>query len=318
MIREFDNLEDFEQAFPDEKSAIDRFRSIRWPAGICCPDCGSMKVYDLKMGKHKCGEKECAAKFTVRNRTIFDDSKLPLRKWFKAIFLMTSHKKGISSCQLARDVGVTQKTAWFMLHRIRNASMTQEFKAPLTGTIEADEMYVGGQAKWKHANKRVNSGLKGKAARDKRGVLGMMQRGGELRLTTLKGATGSDFRSILINNIERGSRVHTDEAPHYVWMQSLYAHSLVKHSLNEYVRGDVTTNSIEGAFGHFKRAVTGVYHKISDEHLDRYLQCFSWRWNRRKMGEGERVNELLKATKGKRITYKQLIRKDECEKSQSD
>lgn len=129
-----------------EKSAIDHFRAVRWPAGVCCPACGSMKVYDLKLGRHKCGEKECAECFTVRNGTIFEESKLSLRKWFKAIFLMTSHKKGIYSCQLAKDVGVTQKTAWFMLHRIREASMTKQFTAPLSGTVECDEMYVGGQA----------------------------------------------------------------------------------------------------------------------------------------------------------------------------
>lgn len=308
MIKHFNNLDDFEKAFPDEKTAIDHFRGIRWPNGVACPHCGSFKVYDLKMGKHKCGEKECAEKFTVRNGTIFEDSKLPLRKWFKAVFLMTSHKKGISSCQIARDVGVTQKTGWFMLQRIREASLTQEFAQPLSGIIEVDEMFVGGKEGFKHANKR--KGIMGPAkAHGKKAVLGMIQRGGDLRFQHIEWPTSKDIRPVVEQNIEPGSTIYTDEAAHYHWMKSDYGHNLVKHSLGEYVRGDVYTNSIEGAFGHFKRAVTGVYHKVSDEHVHRYLTMFAWRWNRRTMKEGERVNALLQGTKGRRLTYRKLIEK---------
>ena len=305
MLKDFNNLQDFEEAFPDEKAAIDHFRSIRWPDGLSCVHCGSMeRVYTLSDGTHKCGD--CRKKFTVRNGSIFEDSKLALRLWFKAIFLMTSHKKGISSHQLARDLGVTQKTAWFVLHRIREASLTKEFQEPLTGVVEADEAYVAGQGKWKHASKKLA---------DKRGpehkkmVLGMLQRGGELRLIHVKKWDFPDFKATIHANIARGTTVYTDEAAHYHWMHTQYGHALVKHFVGEYTRGDITTNRIEGVFGHFKRMVHGTYHKISDQHLDRYLQMFAYRWNRRQMGEGERANDLLKRARGSRLTYKALTRK---------
>ena len=310
MLQHFNNLQDFDKAFPDEKACVDHFRAVRWPDGLSCVHCGSLeRVYTLANGTHKCGD--CRKKFTVRNGSIFEDSKLALRLWFKAVFLMTSHKKGISSHQLARDLGITQKSAWFVLHRIREATVTKEFQEPLTGTIEADEAYVGGQDKWKHANKKV--GKQGFNKGTKKGMLGMLQRGGDLRLAVLpRKANFPALKDTLYRNIARGSRVHTDEAAHYKWMQDEYTHESVKHFLGEYVRDDVTTNRIEGAFGHFKRAVHGVYHKVSDEHLDRYLQMFAYRWNRRGMGEGDRVNDLLKKTQGSRITYRQLTRKNDA------
>lgn len=310
MLKNFNNLQDFDEAFPDEKACVDHFRAIRWPDGLSCVHCGSMeRVYTLGDGTHKCGD--CRKKFTVRNGSIFEDSKLALRLWFKAIFLMTSHKKGISSHQLARDLGITQKSAWFVLHRIREASITKEFQEPLTGTIEADEAYVGGQGKWKHASVKAKTGKPLKQYRgEKHMVLGMQQREGELRFVQLRDKNFPIIKATLHANIKRGSRVHTDEAAHYHWMQGDYAHAIVKHSLGEYARGDVTTNRIELAFGHFKRAVHGVYHKVSDEHLDRYLQMFTYRWNRRDMDEGERVNDLLKKTQDSRLTYRRLTRKD--------
>lgn len=311
MLKNFNNLQDFDEAFPDEKSCVDHFRTLRWPNGLACVHCGSMeRVYTLADGTHKCGD--CRKKFTVRNGSIFEDSKLALRLWFKAIFLMTSHKKGISSHQLARDLGVTQKTAWFVLHRIREATATKEFQEPLTGTIEADEAYVGGSEKWKHASKKKASGhrAKGPHRDSKHMVLGMQQRNGELRFVHLhKGYSFPQLKLVLDRNIARGSRVHTDEAAHYTWMRDHFAHATVNHKSGEYVRDDVTTNRIELAFGHFKRAVHGVYHKVSDEHLDRYLQMFTYRWNRRDMGEGERVNDFLAMARHSRLTYKRLTRK---------
>ena len=311
MIKEFNNLQDFDEAFPDEETCISHYRAIRWPNGIPCIHCGSMeRIYNLPKGKQKCGD--CRKTFTVRHGSIFADSKLSLRLWFKAIFLMTSHKKGISSHQLARDLGVTQKTGWFVLSRIREASKTPEFSAPLDGTIEMDEMFIGGLSKWKHKNKKQNSSRiaeKTYYKGDKKVVMGMLQRDGDLRFHHVKSIKGA-VKEVVSANIKPGATVYTDEAAHYRWMHNNYHHNLVKHYLGEYVRGDVTTNRIEGAFGHFKRAVHGVYHKVSDEHLHRYLNMFAWRWNRRDMGEGERVNDLLECTKGKQITYRKLIRKE--------
>ena len=317
MEFKFKSLADIDDAFRSEQDCCDHLASIRWPTGITCPRCGVVggRVYDLRMGRYKCGERTCASKFTVRHDTIFGDSKLPLRTWFKAVFLMTSNPKGVSSYQLARTLGMCQKTAWFMLHRIREASKTREFQAPLTGTVEADEAYVGGQGRWKHKSKKEIGGSGpnqlGKGRGQYRGVkhmvLGMMQREGELRFVHLREQRAFPIlKATLHANILRGARVHTDEAAHYHWMGGDYAHEVVVHSLGEYARGDVTTNRIEGAFGHFKRSIHGIYHKVSDEHLDRYLQSFTWRWNRRWMNESERMNDLLRMTPGKRIRYKTL------------
>jgi transposase-like protein len=316
MLKPFKSLSDLRHAFPDEDACINHFRTLRWPEAdkIACPHCGVIGAhYTLKNNTHKC--RDCLKKFSVRNGTIFEDSKISLMKWFEAIFLMTSHKKGISSCQLARDCGVTQKTAWFMLHRIRNAAMTKEFKAPLRGTVEIDEAYVGPKPKFQHASKRL--GKRGNFTNEaKKIVFGMAERGGHLRLAFISNTEQKTTVPIIDANIQRRSRVHTDDSTIYDWMDLSYLHDSVKHSLGEYVRGDVTTNSVEGAFSHFKRTMVGTYHKASRKHLDRYLQMFAFRWNRRTKGkrknkvvygEDQRVNDLLRATKGRRLTYKTLI-----------
>lgn len=175
MLKSFKSLADLHKAFPDEDACINHFRTLRWPDAtkITCPHCGVIGAhYTLADNTHKC--RDCRKKFTVRNDTIFGDSKVDLRRWFIAIFLMTSHKKGISSCQLAKDIGVTQKTAWFMLHRVRNAAMTKEFNTPpLTGTVEIDEAYVGPKPQFQHA--AVRAAQRGTSYRNKKTVHGIVQ-----------------------------------------------------------------------------------------------------------------------------------------------
>jgi transposase-like protein len=313
MLANFKSLADFNKAFPDEDACINHFRAVRWAdvSQIACPHCGTIgKPYLLGNNTHKCSQKGCMKKFSVRNGSIFEDSKIPLQKWFMAIFLMTSHKKGISSCQLAKDIGVTQKSAWFMLHRVRNATMTREFQTPLTGVIEADEAYVGPNAKWQHKSKKNPLLVGMAAAKTKKAVLGMVQRDGELRLHSVQDGRKATTEPIIRASVAAGAEIHTDESPSYAWMRSAYAHKMVTHSIGEYVRGDVTTNRIEGAFSHFKRTIVGTYHKASDTHLDRYLQMFAFRWNSRTMSESERMNLLLARTQGRRITYRTLIGKD--------
>src|SRR6266568_4304553 len=269
MKKNFKSLTDLQAAFPDEDACINHFRVLRWPEAdkIACPWCGVIGAhYKLSNNTHKCSD--CLKKFSVRHGTIFGDSKIPLRKWFVAIFLMTSHKKGISSCQLARDIGVTQKTAWFMLHRVRNAAMTQEFNAPLCGMVEIDEAYVGPKPRFQHANKRLPR-QGNPTERGRKIVFGMTEKNGELRLAHIENTHNETLAPLILANIQRGSRVHTDESRNYFWMDTVYNRSLVAHTLGEYVRGDVTTNTIEGVFSHFKRAIVGTYHKASAKHLDR-------------------------------------------------
>lgn len=308
MLKEISSLDRLKEVFPSDQSAIDHFRKVRWPKGPVCHECGSIKVWNLEGEGQKCGD--CGKRFTVRHDTIFAESKLPLRKWYMAIFLVTSHKKGIASAQLARDIGITQKSAWHVLHRIREATKHHAFQKPLlAGTVEMDETYVGAKPRNMHRAKRRI--LYTQARDGKKIVFGMLQRDGDLRLQSVKKI--ADIKPIIKANVRFGTHVHTDEATHYKWMHQPYEHSLVKHSLREYVRNDITTNRIEGVFGHFKRAVVGVYHQISDEHIDRYLSMFAWRWNRRDMEEGERVNALLASTIGHQLPYKVLTRKVEGE-----
>lgn len=310
----FKSLADFGRAFPDEAACINHLRAVRWPdmTQWACPHCAVIgEPYTLGNNTHKC--RECLKKSTVRNGTIFEDSKISLQKWFMAIFLMTSHKKGISSCQLAKDIGITQKSAWFVLHRIRNAALSREFQEPLTGVIEADEAYVGPNAKWQHKSKKDPMLVGVAAAKTKKTVLGMLQRDGELRVHHVKDTRKATLQPIMRSTIAVGSELHTDESQAYSWARFEYAHKMITHSLGEYVRGDVTTNRIEGVFSHFKRTIVGTYHKVSVAHLDNYLQTFAFRWNTRSLTEAARMNLLLNKTQGRRITYRTLTRKEKIQ-----
>jgi transposase-like protein len=308
MLNELNSLDELYEVFPTDQAAVDHFRKVRWPKGPVCHECGSVKVYELAGEWHKCGD--CGKKFSVRHDTIFFDSKLSLRKWYAAIFLITSHRKGIASAQLARDLGVTQKTAWHMLHRIREAAKHESFQAPmLNGTVQMDETFVGGQPRNRHLGHRIRFS---QARSGKKIVFGMLQHDGDLRLHHVKKI--ADIKPIIQKNVAPKTRVFTDEATHFKWMREPYEWNLVKHSLREYVKADgTTTNRIEGVFGHFKRSVIGVYHQVSDQHIGRYLTMFAWRWNRRDMEEGERVNAMLASTVGRQLPYKVLIGKDERE-----
>lgn len=308
MKMQFDSLYDMMEAFPDEQSAIDHLRAIRWGDNnerAHCPHCGSTRVMHFKDGKtHKCSEKECRKRFSIKVGTIFEDSKIPLRKWFMAIWMVTSHKKGIASTTLAKDIKVTQKTAWFMTQRLRFAARTRSFNRKLQSPVEVDETFMGGKEKNKHANKRNNAG---RGPVGKEAVWGAQERDGELRaihIPTLRGV-----KKMVHDHVQPNATVISDEYAGYKGLSKDFHHKTVNHSSGEYAHTGnyYHTNSIESAWAGFKRQVYGIHHFVSPKHLHRYLSEYTWRYNRREREEGQRVNDLLKWADGGKLSYKALI-----------
>ena len=285
------------QAFPDEQSCIDHLETLRWNGNVISPFDSTSKVYNCKGNKYKC--KNTGKYFNVKTNTIFDNTKMPLQKWFLAIWLVTSHKKGISSLQLGRDLDITQKSAWFMLQRIRNCFGLDNDQ--MDGEIEADETYVGGKNANRHADKKVKG-----TTDDKVPVLGMVQRGGNVSAKKVSDTTYNTLSKEIIKNVKEGAKLYTDEWPSYKKMKRVYDHKVVKHSRKQYVKGRVHTNTIEGFWSLLKRGIFGIYHFASKKHLQLYVDEFVFRYNTRKITESERFNLLLGNIEN-RITYKELI-----------
>ena len=296
--KDFKSILELIQAFPDEQSCIDHLEAIRWDGDVVSPFDSSSKVYNCAGNKYKC--KETGKYFNVKTNTIFDNTKLPLQKWFLAIWLVTGHKKGISSLQLGRDLDITQKSAWFMLSRIRQCFGIDK-NDQMEGEIEADETYVGGKDKNRHANKKTEG------RDDKSPVLGMVQRDGRLSAKQVPNTTTETLSQEIIKNVKEGAILYTDEYSSYKALQRIYDHQFVKHSRKEYVKGKVHTNTIESFWAILKRGIVGVYHFTSKKHLQLYIDEFVFRYNSRMNTEASRFNLLLN-NMDNRITYKQLIK----------
>jgi len=304
VLQTFTTLPQLFAAFPTEQVAIDHFTSIRWANGKFCPLCGNADAARIGTltgtNVHKCYV--CRKRFSIRVGTIFQDTKLPLRTWYAAIWMITAHPKGIASTTLATDLGITQKSAWFVLHRLRHASRTKSFSAPLTGIVEIDETYVGGKGDNRHQGHKRTYGTEGKTA-----VVGALSRDGDFVARVVQKTDTATLDGFVHEVVSpKADLVMTDEHSAYRHLDRTFDHQTVAHSAGEYVRGLVHTNSIEGLWAQLKRQIIGVHHWVSPKHLDQYVGEMSYRVNRRDMAKGDRVNDLLSQTEGP-LPYKVLI-----------
>ena len=294
--------------FHNEEICKRAITQSRWADGdVVCPYCGGHHCKTRKDGKYRCSN--CGKNFSCLVGTIFENTKLPLIKWFIAMYLISSHKKGISSHQLAKDINVTQATAWYMLQKIRLLYPQMDSEA-FEGTVECDEVYIGGKEKWKHKSMRTPH-TQGRSTKTKTPVFGMMERStytnknGEVEPITyvhafvVENTNKATLQPIIQQFVEEGSRVITDELNAYDGLTTLgYTHAVVRHGSEEYANGDIFTNSIEGFWSHFRRMIVGCYHDVSDEHLQSYIDEAVYRWNTRKMSESERFAHMFEKSIG--------------------
>jgi transposase-like protein len=319
MTTNFKNLLELNDYFKEEKTCYEFLAAQIWDGGkAVCPHCSSVKVYTTKsrstklskkdVPEYRCANKECAKKFTATVGTIFQASKIPLRTWFASIFLITTSKKGISSLQLAAQLGITQKTAWFINHRIRE--MFKE-TAPemLKGIVEADECYIGGKNYNRHANKKRNYEVDGD---EKIPVVGLVERGGNIKTFVVPNATQALIHPIMVEHVANGTTLITDHHKSYLGLSTHINHVRVK---GDTLSGDYKTdrhfhtNNIENFWSTLKRGIIGIYHYVSPQHLHRYTTEFTYRYNNRKDLPVAKFNEAVAKANNTTLSYKKLTGK---------
>lgn len=308
-IKSFNSLIELTDAFPTEEVCLKYLESLIWEDGVVSPFDPESKVYVCSNNRYIC--KNTGKSFNVKTGTIFENTKLPLRKWFMAIWLVLSHKKGISSLQLSRDIKVTQKTAWFMLQRIRECLMCKN-EGRLENEVEADETFVGGKNKNRHKDKKVKK-CQGRSFKDKTPVLGMVERKGEVVTRVIKSTSRSEITPIIQQFVDKRAVLYTDEWGGYDEIDKSYYHYTVDHGKGQYVNGRIYTNTIEGFWTGLKRGYIGIYHYMSPKHLQRYANEFTFRYNTRKVSDFHKFNLLLCNIKY-RITKSRKTKSDGREK----
>lgn len=301
-------LEELRLASVSEPLSVAFLEKQRWGSSPCCPHCGDLDVYRMMSGEQRNRDyrwrcKGCKKMYTVRTDSVLEETRLPLRVWVFAIWKAASGKKGYSALQLSREMEITHKSALFVLRRLRHG-MEETDLPKLTGTVEVDETYVGGKRRIPRGSPLTGRGT------EKACVLGMVQRGGDVRFKAMQRITALDIGCVLAENADRSCRLITDEFGAFKTPGAFFSsHETVKHGLREYVRvgTDVHSNTIEGVFSLLKRGVMGTFHSVSRKHLPNYLNEFQFRWNTRKLDDGQRISRVVKALDGKRLEYRQSV-----------
>lgn len=304
---------------PTEADAYELLEGLRWANGVVCPHCGSIaQHYFLKPAngstrKTRTGSmsqrrvwkcKDCRKQFSVLTGTIFHGSKIPVRTWLLVVFEMCASKNGVAAREIERKYDLTPKSAWFMLHRIREAMKREPLAGLLRGTIISDETWYGGKPANRHGHRK---GEGGQGVSDKTPIMSLVHKQtGEVRSTIVANVDGKNLRPVLNEHVEMADSVlHTDTARAYIKAGKKFAaHETVNHTEGEYVRGDVTTNHAEGFFSQLKRSLDGTQHHVSVEHLPRYLAEFDFRASTKRLSDSDRMAMLMDRTGGRRLTYK--------------
>src|SRR5579864_4926073 len=301
-------LQDAILYFSDFENCKDFMVSLRWPDGaVKCPHCGSDKIFWISKERvWKCYGKHDHAKFSLKTGTVMEDSPIPIDKWLTALWLIVNCKNGISSCEVARDLGITQKSAWFLDHRIRMSLHSGSIEK-LSGHVEADETFIGGKARNMHIAERKRR-ITGTGGKDKTAVMGIVQRGGKVRTSVVPNRKKSSLQAEVRKHVEAGSALYTDALLSYDGLAGEFAHQVVDHAV-QYVDGRVHTNGLENFWSLLKRGLHGTYVSVEPYHLFRYLDEQTYRFNNRKMTDAERFSLAVNGIVGKRLMFDQLTGK---------
>ncbi len=315
MLSQFKNKKELLNHFNSEKTCVEYLIQQRWDGGnITCPHCGAEAPYQTATRStkvelqgtfdFKCRSKECHKKFSATTGTIFENTKIDLKLWFEAIYVITNYKKGVSSCQVARDLGCTQKTAWFLLHRVREMLADKAPDMLIEEDAQIDEYYDGGLEKNKHKSKRT-ANSQGRSTKTKTPVVGVYSKG-QVQTFVVEKVNTDVLKGIIEKAIEKKAMVVTDGFVCYRFLDKEYEHVVVDHTGGEYVKNGFHTNGIENFWSLLARGIVGIYHHVSPEHLAAYCNEFSYRYNTRKDTDIERFGNIIKKVGNARITYSQL------------